>query len=61
MTMIMMPVKEPTVLSFLCMAMEVDGGIYNKCNYCEVTSPRPHIYRNNYLDYIEMKVRPKLF
>ena len=42
------------------LSREGAGWWYNRCNYCEVTRPRPRIYNRLYLDYVEMKVRPKL-
>ena len=39
---------------------EGGGWWYKSCNYCELTRPRPRIYNELYLDFVEMKVRPKL-
>ena len=43
-------------------AREREGGgwWYNSCNFCELTRPRPRIYPGLMLDYVEMRVRPKL-
>ena len=35
------------------------GWWFNRCNYCEITHPRPQIYEGQMLDYVEMRVRPK--
>ena len=42
-------------------AVERGGGWWHKnCNHCGVTRPRPRIWPDLYLDYVEMKVRSKL-
>ena len=39
-----------------CAIVQEGGGWwYDGCNYCELTCPHPQIWRNLYLDYVEMK------
>ena len=44
-----------------CATVREGGGWwYYQCNYCEITRPLPRIYNRKMLDYVEMRVRPKL-
>lgn len=57
MTMIMMPCRIQ-----LCSAVSPRQWRWMVVQELQLLwSPHPQIYRNNYLDYVEMKVRPKLF
>ena len=44
-----------------CASQREGGGWWHdNCNNCELTRPRPRIWNQLYLDYVEMNVRPKL-